>query len=217
MFEKISKIKRNVKTNKGMTYVELIVVLGIFATMSSIIFFNYGTFQTKIDIKNLASDIALKIVEAQKSAISGKFPVFPRTPTTDPISVWKPSYGVYFNTQADNKSFVYFTDLNNSNLCDDINFAPCDSGDSTGEFLDKINITKGDFTIRLLTDDPNHDCPSIQELSVVFRRPNSNAVIATVPQLSCIYSYIDIRISSQGTQPVNADIKVYPSGRIQIN
>ena len=47
-----------------MTYIELIVVLSIFAVMSSVVIFNYGLFQARIDIKNLASDIALKFVEA---------------------------------------------------------------------------------------------------------------------------------------------------------
>ncbi|KKQ07855.1 MAG: hypothetical protein US18_C0006G0001, partial [Parcubacteria group bacterium GW2011_GWB1_36_5] len=59
------KESKRIKKNRGMTYVELIVVLSIFAVMSSIVLFNYGEFQAKVDIKNLASDIALKIVEAQ--------------------------------------------------------------------------------------------------------------------------------------------------------
>ena len=50
-----------IKTNRGMTYVELIVVLSIFAVLSSVAIFNYGSFQDKVDIKNLGSDIALKI------------------------------------------------------------------------------------------------------------------------------------------------------------
>ena len=57
-----------------MTYVELIVVLSIFSVMTSVVLFNYNEFQAKIDIKVLANDIALKIVEAQKSALSGKLP-----------------------------------------------------------------------------------------------------------------------------------------------
>src|SRR3989344_6451778 len=83
---------------RGMTYVELIVVLGIFGVISSVVMFNYGEFQDKVEIKNLASDIALKVVEAQKSAMSGKLPV-------NPPSGWKPAYGVYFpSVSVDNKS-----------------------------------------------------------------------------------------------------------------
>ena len=52
-------------TSNGMTYIELIVVLSIFAVMTSIVLFDYGGFQAKVDIKNLASDVALQIVQAQ--------------------------------------------------------------------------------------------------------------------------------------------------------
>ena len=42
-----------------MTYVELVVVLGIFAVMSNVVIFNYGGFQAKVDIKNLSKHITL--------------------------------------------------------------------------------------------------------------------------------------------------------------
>ena len=58
----MSYFNKKIKGNRGMTYVELIVVLGIFAVMLSISMFNYKRFQGKVDIKNLANDIALKLV-----------------------------------------------------------------------------------------------------------------------------------------------------------
>src|SRR3989344_2168470 len=97
------------KYSRGMSYVELIVVLGIFTTLSSVAIYNYGAFQAKIDIKNLASDIALKIVEAQRSSLSGKLP--PVTAQYPITSTWKPSFGIYINPSSDNKGFIYFTDL----------------------------------------------------------------------------------------------------------
>ena len=48
---------KKIKKNAGMTYVELIVVLSIFAVLSSVAVFNYSEFQTKVDIKNLANDL----------------------------------------------------------------------------------------------------------------------------------------------------------------
>ncbi|WP_146755300.1 type II secretion system protein, partial [Shigella flexneri] len=75
MIKKILNFKFAVRSwERGMTYVELIVVLSIFATISSVVIFNYGAFQDRIDIKNLSSDIGLKIVEAQKSSLSGQLP-----------------------------------------------------------------------------------------------------------------------------------------------
>ena len=92
--------------NRGMTYVELIVVLSIAALLSSVSLFNYKLFQDKVEMKTLASDVALKITEAQKASISGKLPVLGAYPT------WRPSYGIYFPQQVspvtNNKSFYYF-------------------------------------------------------------------------------------------------------------
>ena len=62
LMKKLLKMQKN----RGMSYVELIVVLSIFAVLSSVILYNYGEFQAKVDIKNLASDIALQIVQSQK-------------------------------------------------------------------------------------------------------------------------------------------------------
>src|ERR1035437_7142166 len=114
-----------IKNNAGMSYIELIVVLSIFAVISSVVIFNYGDFQAKVDIKNLASDIALQVVQAQKSSLSGLLPT--QIPTVSP---WKPSYGVYFDitTPTLSKQFIYFVDLNNAN------------GYETGETLNTVSI-----------------------------------------------------------------------------
>ncbi len=197
--------------SRGMTYVELIVVLAIFAVMSSIIIFNYGKFQAKVDIKNLASDIALQIVQAQKSSLNGALPS--RTLSVN----WKPAYGVYFNSNvvgsggADNKDFIYFTDLNQDGIFDTV------SGCTTSsECLNKISITKGNtisgFTVN------GAGCPAITDLTVLFKRTDPSAEITstTAPTLaSCGFSYVQINITSP--QATTAIIKIYPSGRIQVN
>ena len=211
---KITPPWRGKQRNRGMTYVELIVVLSIFATMSSVVMFNYGTFQAQVDIKNLASDIALKIVEAQKSSLSGKLPL--QTPTIDP-SVWKPSYGVYFNINSaatgDSKSFIYFTDLDNDNWFDD--------SDCVGECLDKITIPK-DIHISGIYKCVGVDCASSKvsiadyPLSITFKRPDSRAIFySNGSQISTGFDYVQIEIKAPQSTAVK--IKIYHSGRIQVN
>lgn len=206
-FKNLRAISYKLKASKldaGMTYVELIVVLSIFSIMSGIVLFNYNKFQAKVDIKNLANDIALKIVQAQKEALSGKLPA------QTPIPNWKPSYGLYFDTSTDisKKSFIYFTDLNNNALYEDF--------DCTGECLNKISITKGDFISNLtVTTQGLGDCSSITALTVVFTRPDSGAKINTDKSSCTAVSSAFITISSP--QLSNAVIKVYVSGRVQIN
>ena len=186
---------KGVKKNKGMTYVELIVVLSIFSVMTSIVLFNYKGFEDKVNIKVLANDIALKIVEAQKASVSGKLPASP-TPG------WKPSYGVYFDSSPDidttdnvafNKKFIYFANLGDAS--DDVY--------NSGEELDTIKITKNNFI-----KDLKCSGMSSGRVDIVFRRPDSRA-------LSCPGD-VEIIVSSPGDK-ATAKITVSPSGRIQIN
>ena len=199
------KVNKKIKKNKGMTYVELIVVLSIFAVMSSIVLFNHNKFQAKVDIKNLANDIALKMVQAQKDAMSGKW-------NTNAPSGWKPSYGVYFDLSVPNH-FIYFADFVDINKQYDAG-SGCSTGG--GECLDDIEITKG--KISKIEECSTEDCLSPvstpNPLSITFTRPNSGASFS--PNLSASSNYIRTTISSSDGS-FNGYIRVYPSGRIQVN
>jgi len=209
----MGELNKKTKKNEGMTYIELIVVLSIFSLLSSVALFNYGAFQDKIDIKNLGSDIALKIVEAQKSAVSGAFSTH-----TLPASS-KPSFGVYLysgsisNQDADNKDFIYFADLNNNNSYDDVTCSPTNL---SGECLDKVRITKNNSISELKIFGTGAGCPAVvTALTVVFKRPDYSAIINSNPSISCSVSYAQITVTSpKGTASL---IKLYPSGRIQVN
>jgi prepilin-type N-terminal cleavage/methylation domain-containing protein len=207
MFKRIDK---KIQMNKGMSYVELIVVLSIFSVLSSIAIFNYGTFQDKVDIKNLASDVALKIVEAQRSSLSGLFPPLaqPQNPAT-----WKPSYGIYFDmSENNNNSFIYFTDLDYSTPPQNGFF---DDSDCVGECLDKIVITKGNSIFGLDVFYKGGATDSLSDLTITFSRPNSGAIISSSGISDPSVSYVQITVVSPSES--KALIKVYPSGRVQIN
>lgn len=196
-----------------MSYIELIVVLGIFAALSSVALYNYGNFQAKVDIKNLASEIALKVVEAQKSSLSGKLP--PPTPQYPIIATWKPSYGIYVNPTSDNKSFIYFTDLDNTTPPQNGLF---DGSACTGECLEKITITKGNYISGLNVFYQGGTTAPLSDLTVTFKRPNSAAVIKSTTILILPVSYIEMTIfSPKSTTGNTAKIKLYSSGRVQVN
>jgi len=191
-----------------MTYVELIVVLCIFSVISSMVIFNYGSFQARVNIKNLASDIALQIVQAQKSSLSGLLP--PLAQQSLVISGWKPSYGVYFNPISNNKSFIYFTDLNNDIQYDGSNCI------GVGECLNKITITKNNSISGLNVFYQGDSIPhNLNDLTITFSRPNSGAIMRSSTTFTSSISYIQINIVSPSG--ATAAIKLYPSGRVQIN
>ncbi len=193
------------QTNRGMTYVELIVVLSIFATLSAVVLFNYSEFQSRIDIKNLSSDIALKIVEAQKSSTSGRVPSFSVSPT------WKPSYGIYINPSTDNKSFSFFADVDQDGQFDDT------SCPGTIECLEKISITKGNSISGLSFVNRNEtNSNPMNDLTITFIRPNGAAVLrsSTIGFVPANVNYVEIGVISQKGTP--ATIKIYSSGKLDI-
>lgn len=70
----------------GFTFIEFIVIISIFAIMSSFVLVNYRTFTRNIETQNLAQDIALMIKRAQNSGISAASEI--GSPTT--------RFGVHF-------------------------------------------------------------------------------------------------------------------------
>ena len=204
-------------TSNGMTYVELIVVLSIFSVLSSVAIFNYGGFQDKVDIRNLASDVASKIVEAQKASLSGLLPPLVQQGLID--SSWKPSYGVYFSLAsskgADNKNFIYFVDLGNGTPRDYLfDGSTCPGGN---ECLSKITITKNNYISRLdvfyQDGTSSTSGPSLNDLTLTFSRPNSGAAIFSDGVQVSNVSYVQITVSS--SRETKAYIKLYASGRIE--
>ena len=184
-------------TNQGMTYVELIVVLGIFVVMSSVAIFNYGSFQSKVDMRNLANDVALKIVEAQKAALSGKLP------SVAYDADWNPSYGVYFDRLSSSTNFTYFTDVNSDATLN----APY-------EALEVINITKGNRISKIDAYYAAGTNVDLHNVTLTFVRPNSEANITSTDPLVLPIAYIQITVlSPKGNTSI---IKIYPSGRIEI-
>jgi prepilin-type N-terminal cleavage/methylation domain-containing protein len=203
----LKKLKSN-KLNKGMTYVELIVVLSIFAMISSVVMFNYGDFQSKVDMKNLASDVALEIAEAQRASLSG---VMPAGKTVD--SMWKPSFGVRFSLleKGGEKNFKYFVDLDNNSEYDGLD---CDG---RAECLKMIEMTKNNFISSIEFFYEGSSTPTlVEDVTITFLRPSSGAVFKTSdPKIDYgAVSYFKITIDSG--KKISSAIKVYASGRIQV-
>ena len=190
-----------------MTLFELIIVTGIFSIMSSVAIFNYGKLQAKIDIKNLANDIALKVVEAQKSSFSGKW-------NASFEANRKPAYGLYFDISIPTK-FVYFSDLNNGGTCSDPGCVPPYS--LGGEVTDVITVTRGNsLTTPGGLEVAGSGCISpVSSLTIVFKRPNTSPTITSNPAQSCAISYITVNVTSP--KSLSAKIKIYASGRVQID
>ena len=225
------------KNMRGMTFLELIVVLGIFGAIASTVLFNYRDFSENVNLKNLAQNIALQVKRAQTDAVSGRLPVV----TTNQLNAgaippeWTPSYGIAFNIEdnssdEDNKRFFYYF---NKGLPTDTDYfldmfdfedasyvSPCGSQPDS-ECLEEIIITGGEFidlicfgfTDITLDDECSGDGTISDRGYVSFTRPRSNATImitATDESQPNVY----IRMSSpQGRYKY---ISIWESGYISI-
>jgi prepilin-type N-terminal cleavage/methylation domain-containing protein len=193
--------------NRGMTFLELIVVLGIFGAISATVLFNYHDFSTNVSLQNLAQDIALQLKRAQTDAVSGRMPTFPAGSNQELNNSalippdWKPSYGVAFdiNTPADwtlgNTGFVYYfnqglvTPGNPPNRdFDDFalgSYQGCGAlAPDSSECLEEIQINSGSVIDMICFDFISIDdaCTTGTESPngqgfVAFTRPRGNAVI----------------------------------------
>ncbi len=247
MFNLKRKLSRPVYTRKtsawpGMTFLELVVVLGIFGVIASTVLFNYRDFSENVNLKNLAQNIALQVKRAQTDAVSGKLPILSTnqqgtTPPLIPIG-WKPSFGIAFNIEDqgsldDNKRFFYYF---NKGLVDDTSpvyyedmtdfedanyISPCGSQPES-ECLEEIIITGGEmvdlicvnFTQIDIDDSCSGDGTSVDKVYISFTRPRSNANIR-VTGTDPTQPNVYIRMASP--QGRHKYISIWESGYISIN
>lgn len=184
-------IFQNLKKNKekGFTIIELTFVFILMAIISSVMFFNFSKFSTNTRFDNLAYDIGLHIIQAQKDSISGVVNV------NFTSRNMKPSYGVFFSSSgtpgANNTKFTYFTDIpgvgtgstatTGNKIYDDPGTGVCSNppvsgnecisitGIATGEYVDNIYYKSGGVVY--------HSDSSSADISIVFTRPFPDASI----------------------------------------
>lgn len=137
-------------TNAGFTLVELIVTLGIFSMMTSVVLAQYHSFSINADFSNSGEDILLAMREAQTYGAVGNKAV---VECGVPASIFNCVYGVHFD--ASQKSYTIFIDNNGS----------YGEGESVGAptilKVSKMILSSGGET-----------------LDVTFKRPNVDAIIS---------------------------------------
>lgn len=203
------KIK-TLKFNTGLTFIELIVVIGIFAAISGVVLFNFTGFSTNISLQNLANQIALQIKQSQTDAISGKNPTLFTGFSNFDESPVRPSYGVHFDKSTPDK-FKYFMDLDNDRYYDTIGL--CDGQvQSSSECINEITIQTGDTVTELAVYSSSSD-PCRSTLDIVFKRPFPDAYFATE---NGIESVPNVGIEITSPKGAKKTIVISTPGQIEI-
>src|SRR3989344_1600983 len=135
----------------------MVMVITIFTIISGVALFNFGDYSDSISLQNLAHQISLEIVQAQRDAISGR-----NAPQFDPD---RPSYGVAFSSSPScvqdfpcESKFIRFADIDNNGKYE-----------TTVDLGEEISITRGNIIEEV---DP-------VDAFITFCRPYPDAYITT--------------------------------------
>jgi prepilin-type N-terminal cleavage/methylation domain-containing protein len=228
-----------VKYNKGMTLVELLVVLSIFAIISMTVAFNYGNYKSTTSTNVLAQNVALSIREAQGYAMGVK------SAYVDGSNIF-PGYGVHFNPSASglisgsSKSFILFADIppddvTPANLEYDFpqgngeDESRCDGSvlGNNNECISVNTISGGDKIVGVCANiSPNMMCDNNQyspegSLDILFRRPNPDARFCyrqDPDQVNCStgVSAAGVVVQSESDPGILKQIIVWNTGQISV-
>jgi len=180
-------------TQRGFTYIELMMVIALFAILSGTVFFNFGDFTDNMSLQNLSQDIALEIKRAQSAAISGKDSLV--------FGELKPSYGVAMNLSRNNKEFIYFADRDNSETYD------------LGEEIERTTIIKNNHIDSVCVND---NCDERAEIIITFKRPFPNATLVLNGELVSQGDIFVTIASVRGGDKKIRSIKISSLGQISV-
>ncbi len=224
--------KNKIVATRGVTFLELMIVMSIFGIMSSVVLFRYNDFNAGISLTNTVQEIALRVQQAQSDAINGVIPKYvmnPSSQTTDQDPVpgnWRSTYGVFFSTSHADQ-FIYFFDRDRvaqrdsagSGLVDQMDdpnpWSNCSHSASRDECLDLITITTGEEIIGVCVDG---DTTCQGDAWVLFTRPFPDARICTfnggVPM--CTHGSLSIKVKGKGASGTRL-LTVTPLGQLSVS
>lgn len=167
------KNKNTKNYSRGVTLIEMMVVLAIFGILLSIVVFNYNKFTDDTVLTNMAYEVALSVREAQLfgTAVKGQTSEF-----DNPV-------GLYFTPNSD--SYVLFIDNNN-----DLEFNSSDTTYNTLTLLRKITISGLKIS---------SSCGrSLSRAVVLFKRPDVEPYVGDNSSDAEKYKKLQIQLITKG-------------------
>lgn len=152
---------------KGFTLLEVVVVLGIFGMLTSIVIFNYGKFRSDTTLVNMTYEVALSIREAQIYGVSARN-LAGGTPD------FNKAYGIHFEGTSSNQYFLFSDDDGD----DEFNGSSClnPGGDvCVTPYTLQNNIMISD--VATLNPSGINCANGVTDLDILFKRPNPEPII----------------------------------------
>lgn len=186
----------------GFTVVEILVSVGIFAIITSIVLVNNAKFNNALLLGNLAYDVALSIREAQTYGLNV------RGASSGGTTLFTAGYGITFRTTTSN-AYELFADLNNNHI-----------NNGGNELVRTYSVSSG-YAIKDICGTPlgggTKQCKSngllSDGISLSFMRPNPDAFIRS---LSGSVSYTHAEIILVSPQGKTRMVSIESTGQISI-
>lgn len=168
---------------RGFSLIELLVVMTILTTITSVVLANHSRFNGSVLLGSLAYDIGLSIRQAQVYGLSVR-------QYSDVEGGFRVGYGVHF---SDASSYVFFADTDENNIYDG----------EVDQILNSYAVGRGHIISRFcgVTSSGVEECsdssPAISFLDIVFLRPNPDALMTSdLTDALEVYSQGIIEVSS---------------------
>ncbi len=205
-----TQTKHHSSLTRGFSILEMIIAIGIFALLTTLLVAKYGNFNRGLLITNLAFDVALEIRNAQSNSINVKYGT----------AGYDYPYGVHFTSveTADPELPVYpantlvtsFVDVSPDTPPFDGHYNyDSDSPRSRliikrGSKIDKICVGKNEYDCTLAANER-------EVVDITFRRPNPNAIITSNGE---VFDYTEIRVKAADNN--RKRIIVRSTGQIEV-
>lgn len=190
------------KTAKAFTLVELLVSVGIFAFMTSLMVAKYGNFNQSVLLTNLAYDVAVTIRTAQSYGLSVKSP----GGGGGDASQFQNAYGVQFDSGIDDDKFYLFADTDEDEYYIE----------GQDELISTYNLKRG-AEIKWVCAGSGGCSQDEGVLTILFKRPDPSAVInfdSYSGSNLTSQSYAEIII--KGTDDNTRVVKIRENGQISV-
>lgn len=220
------------KKQKGMTLIELVIVLSIFSILTGVVLFNYGDFSSSLTMQNLADDIALTIRRAQSYAIgvrgsSGEFEKgFGVNFSVRDANISNEDFKTYSSSQ---KSFIFYTEDTSGGRY----YFEFEGEDSCGissdpsySCLEKLSIKTADYisNIKIKKSDKPENLTEDEQINIFFIRPNPEPKFCLIEKgkIDCDdnssrIEEVIIEIRNFKSTDINKYVKIFNTGQISVS
>ena len=175
---------------RAFSLIELLVVVGIFTVISTIVLANHSRFNSSVLLGSLAYDIALSVREAQVYGLSVR----------GVNANFQVGYGVHFATA---NSYILFADTNANKKYDDgTGSEPADTVVSSYSLSAGHQISRF-CGVTALGAEECSDTSVIDRLDIVFFRPDPDAVISSANPGIYSAAHVTVRSSVVETRTIS--------------